>query len=137
MAYVRAYVAGFLATLVFHQLALGVLYLAGIVPVAPYATAPTPPFGVPSVISLAFWGGVWGLPLWPLIRRRRGPRYWLYAGLFGAVAPTAVALLVVFPLKGMAVSPGMIPVGAVLNATWGLGTAALALGLRRALPGTW
>ena len=36
MDYVRAYVAGFLATLLFHQLLLGLLYVAGIVPVAPF-----------------------------------------------------------------------------------------------------
>lgn len=125
-----AFAAGFTSTLLFHQMALGLLHLAGWSERAPYATAATPPFGVPAVVSLAFWGGVWGVPLWRLIRKRAGrPSYWLTALVFGAVAPTLVAGLVVAPLEGRPVAGGgeLAPllVGLTINAAWGIGTALL------------
>ena len=89
--------------------------------------APAPPFGIPSVLSLAFWGGVWGIALWLMIRRASGPRHFLLAVVLGAVLPTLVALLVVFPLKGMPLGGGWKPdllVGALLlNGAWGAGVA--------------
>ena len=56
---IRGFVAGFLAVLVCHQAALLGLHRAGIAP-APWNLAPVPPFGVPAVVSAAFWGGLWG-----------------------------------------------------------------------------
>lgn len=129
MTQVKAFLAGFLSTLAFHQGVLGLFYLAGAFPRAPFNLDPVPPFGVPSVISLAFWGGVWGIVLWELIRRSRGAKHWLLALAIGAIGPTAVALLVVMPMKGMAVAGGGDPkliVGAlILNGAWGLGVALL------------
>lgn len=131
MIYVKAFVAGFLATLVFHQGVYALFHLAGMVPGPPFNMAPTAPFGVPAVVSLAFWGGVWGLPAWWVIRNAAGTGYWLRAVIFGALAPSAVALFVVFPLKGLGVAGGWdskILVGAlILNGAWGLG---VALGMR-------
>jgi hypothetical protein len=48
------FIAGFLATLIFHQLALALLWWLGIAPFAPFSMAATRPLGVPAVISLAF-----------------------------------------------------------------------------------
>ncbi len=128
----RAFLAGFLATLAFHQGALGLLHAAGLLPVAPFSLAPTWPLGVPKVISLAFWGGVWAIVLWRLLRARVGASYWLGWLVLGAVGPTAVALLIVFPLKGVAVSLDMLPVGLLLNGVWGVGSALLLAALARA-----
>jgi hypothetical protein len=50
------FVAGFLATVIFHQLALALLWIIGVAPSGPFLMAPTRPFGVPAVFSLAFWG---------------------------------------------------------------------------------
>jgi hypothetical protein len=51
----------------------------------------------------------------------------LRAVLLGALGPTAVALFVVFPLKGMQMAAGWDPkliVGAlILNGVWGIGVA--------------
>jgi hypothetical protein len=133
--YVRAFVAGFLATLFFHQGALGVLHLAGIVSAAPWSLAATWPFGVPQVLSLAFWGGVWGVPIWYLMRHATGSAYWVRAMVFGAIGPTVVALMVVWPLKGRPFaadwSPGIWVFGLVLNGVWGLGLALFMRGLKR------
>ena len=128
MKIVASFVAGFVSTLVFHQGLLGLLHLAGATPRTPYAMAPTPPFQVPQVVSLAFWGGVWGILLWLAIRPLGGSwRYWLAALVVGALAPTIVAFFVVFPIKGQPVAGGWQPsllVGALLlNGAWGLGTA--------------
>ena len=88
-----------------------------------------PPLGVPAVISLAFWGGLWGVVLWLIVRKHAGARRWGWAALWGAFLPSAVALFLVMPLKGMQVAGGFDPkliVGALLlNAVWGLGVVLL------------
>lgn len=123
MVWVKAFFAGFLATLVFHQGVIALLWLAGVIPAAPWDMNSVPPIGLPKVISLAFWGGVWGLPVWWLIRRWRGARHWLAAFGVGAIGPTAVAMLVVFPLKGLDVSIVTVIGGLIVNGAWGVGVA--------------
>jgi len=127
MAYLKAFFAGFLSTLVFHQGGLAVLHGLKMTPRNPWVMAPTPPMGVPSVISLAFWGGLWGIALWLMIRGSGGSKYWLLAVVLGAILPTLVAFFVVFPMKGLPVGGGWKPdliVGALLlNGAWGLGVA--------------
>jgi hypothetical protein len=125
MQWFKAWLAGFLATLVFHQAVFGVFWLLGAVPAPPFALDPVGPLGIPKVISLAFWGGVWGLPAWALIRRAQGGSYWLRAILFGAIGPTAVAMLVVFPLKGLPVTVTTVIGGVLVNSAWGLGVGLL------------
>lgn len=121
MQWILAFVSGFVSTLIFHQGLIGILYWAGLAPSAPFAMDPVPPLGVPAVLSLAFWGGVWGWPVWWIVRRFHGVGYWLGGIGAGAVGPTAVALLVVFPLKGREVGLEMVPAGLMVNAAWGLG----------------
>ena len=106
MPHVRAFIAGFLSTLVFHQGVLTLFWLAGALPRAPYDMAPAPPLGVPAVISLAFWGGVWGVTIWQLLCNAAGRAYWFRALLIGAVLPSAVALFIVLPLKAMPMAGG-------------------------------
>ncbi|MBE9003129.1 hypothetical protein IQ274_34440 [Nostoc sp. LEGE 12447] len=127
---VLAFVAGFVAVLVFHQGLLALLHAINFAPRAPYQTTPTPPFGIPQFLSGAFWGGIWGL-IWASIRLRWqvNRSYWLTALLFGAVAPTLVAWFVVAPLKGLPIAggwklPAMIT-ALLVNGAWGLGTALL------------
>jgi hypothetical protein len=124
-----SFLAGFISTLTFHQGTLFVLHKAGLWPKPPYPMTPTPPFRIPAVISLALWGGLWGIVTWLLIRNQSGANYWIYAIVFGAIAPSIVALFVVFPAKGMPVAGGgspkvIIPV-LILNGMWGLGVAVL------------
>ena len=127
MTYAKAFLAGFLSTLVFHQGVLAILHGMGATARKAWVMAPTPPLGIPSVLSLAFWGGVWGIALWLMIRGSSGTPYWLLAVLLGAVLPTLVALFVVFPLKHLPVGGGWKPdilVGALLlNGAWGAGVA--------------
>jgi hypothetical protein len=123
------FVAAFLATLTFHQIGIWGLHAVGLTGAIPWTTTPIPPFGVPSVISLAFWGGVWGI-LFVLIERflARSPGgYWVGATLFGAIVPTLVLMFVVFPLKGRPLGGGfawqLIVTLLIAHGLWGLGTA--------------
>ncbi|MBL7249749.1 hypothetical protein JF515_04440 [Alcanivorax marinus] len=125
MQWVKAFVAGVLSTLIFHQGLLALLHAVGVVPAPAYNLAATEPLGVPAVLSLAFWGGIWGLPLWWLIRYKPARLFWLVSLLFGAIAPTVVAMLLVFPLKALPVSIGTWVGGFLLNGAWGLGVAIL------------
>ena len=128
MRYLLSFLAGFLATLIFHQGLLAFLHQAGASPRAAYSMAPAGPLHVPQVLSLAFWGGVWGIALWLAVGRWTGAGYWLAWLVLGALLPSVVALFIVFPLKGQPVAGGWDPkilVGALLlNGAWGLGTAA-------------
>ena len=121
------FLAGFLATLIFHQLTVALLWNIGVLPSAPFPMAPTQPFGVPAVFSLAFWGGVWGI-LFALVHGRFPPggAYWVAAFLFGAILPSLVALMVVLPLKGQPMGGGWHPPVLLriffINGVWGIGT---------------
>lgn len=125
MRSIQAFLAGYVATLLFHQGLWALFHRAGKVPNAAWDLTPTQPLGVPSVVSLAFWGGLWGVLLWQLIRKNQGLSYWLKALVIGAVGPSALALLVVFPLKGLAIAgggdPAVIAGALLLNAAWGFG----------------
>ena len=141
------FAAGFVSVLVFHQLMLALLHVIGITPATPYALKPVAPFGVPQVISSAFWGGIWGIVFVGVERvfPRGGAGYWAAAIAFGAVALTLVAWFIVAPLKGAPVAAGGKPAamatGLLVNGAWGFGTALLLrlqplLGANRAPFGT-
>jgi hypothetical protein len=127
MNYLKAFLMGYASTLIFHQGLIAILHEIGFIPRIPYSLAPTAPFQIPQVISLAFWGGVWGIPLWLVIRRMKHLKYWLTALIFGALLPSMVAWFVVFPLKGQPLAGGWKPVNLMmallLNGTWGIGVA--------------
>ena len=140
MAIVGGFLAGFFATLIFHQLAVAFLWSLHFAPGPAYQMTPRPPLGVPAVFSLAFWGGIWGILfayLSPFFGKGAG--YWVKALLFGGIFPSLVALLLVVPLKGGPIGAGwQIRIWCfafIVNACWGVGTALL-LGLaRRVRPG--
>lgn len=89
----------------------------------PWDFSPVAPLGVPKVISLSFFGGLWGIPLGLILEKLHGAKYWIAATVFGAIFPTAVAMLVVFPLKGITVVMKMVIIGLIVNAAWGIGVA--------------
>jgi hypothetical protein len=119
--YMRAFFAGFLSTLIFHQGLFAIFYLLSVIPKAPYNLEPTQPFGVPSVISLAFFGGLWGVLIWKFIAQLPRNSQIQRAIIYGAIGPTLIALVVVMPIKGVVFNPILIPFGLLLNGAWGLG----------------
>jgi hypothetical protein len=123
-----AFLAGALSVLIFQMGAGAVLYAAGILPNPPYSMAPTQPLGIPQSLSGAFWGGLWGIVMLPVLRSAVGSaRYWITAALFGGVVVGGVLLFIVLPLKGRPFAggwnPGLWLIILVLHAVFGLGTA--------------
>lgn len=120
------FISGAIAVLVFHQGALALLHSMGLTPNGAYPMNAAPPFGLPEVWSLAFWGGVWGVVLAASLARLHGATLVAAAVVFGAVLPTLVAWFVVAPLKGQPLAAGFAPaammIGPIVNAAWGLGT---------------
>jgi len=123
------FIAGFAATLIFHQVGVLLLHQVGVIQNFPYDLHPVPPLHVPRFISLAFWGGVWGIAF-VFVERGfgYGPlRYWIGAIVFGAIFPTAASWVFVAPLKGLPLGYGLhfpgVFVGPIVNGLWGFGTA--------------
>lgn len=125
-----AFVAGFIAVLAFHQPMLILLATLGLTKSQVYSLTPVGFLAIPKVISLSFWGGVWGIALYFASRgwKRNGFLY-VKALLFGMFLPTLVSWFVVSPLKGLPVAAGYavkgMATGLCVNAAWGLGAAIL------------
>ncbi|MEQ1717189.1 MAG: hypothetical protein ABL907_14605 [Hyphomicrobium sp.] len=122
-----AFIAGCLATLVFHQSTVAALNALQVMPAGfpPWSFDPVPPLGVPTVISKAFWGGLWAILLDLLLARTSGLTYWGGWTVLGALALSLVAIFVVPQMKGAAMPDFMsrMPIYAMVNGAWGLGTA--------------
>ncbi len=91
------FIAGFAATLIFHQSVWYLLMQADIIPAgrSAWPMDPIAPLGVPNIISKAFWGGLWGAALTFALGHLRGLAYWLAWIAVGALALTLVAFFVV------------------------------------------
>src|ERR1700682_6524611 len=129
MRLILAFVAGALAVPIFHQILLWILHAVGIVPTDPFSMERTKPLGVPTIVSISFWGGVWSF-LFALILPRwfSGTAYWIAAPVAGGLALTLVFMIVVWPLKVGGRPPhlvGLFIIGFLLNAAWGIGWALL------------
>ncbi len=124
-----AFVAGFLAVVIFHQVAALVLGMAGLAPagMVPWSLDPIAPLRVPAIVSRGFWGGVWAVALWPLMAGRIGVAWWIGWTVLGAIALPLVGIFVVPILKGGVPHDfwTRYPFSGAVNAVWGLGTAAL------------
>ena len=126
--YLISFLSAVTASLLFHQGALPILHAISFTSVAPFPVKPTQPFGLGQIWSLSFWGGVWGLVVAGVDRWfPKGAGYWVRALIFGAIFPSTVAWLIVFPLKGLPAGGGWhaagLAAGLMINGAWGLGTA--------------
>lgn len=128
---IKAFIAGVLAMLVFHQGALAGLHYLGETPIAAYVMAPGWFMGLPVLLLWSIWGGVWGVVLWGLIRGTEAAGYYVAAILLAAILPSAVYYFVVLPLAGNTLAQSLadqwdthLIAGVVLlHAFWGLGLA--------------
>jgi hypothetical protein len=100
------FAAGFISVLVFQAGATAILHAYGLAN-QPFNYTRTRPFGVPTVWSGAFFGGLWAL-VFGLVEKRfpRAPLYYACAFLFGAIAPVLVLWFVVSPIKGNPIAAG-------------------------------
>jgi len=128
------FVAGFVATLTMHQLVLALLSLAGLTSRTAFALQPTEPLAIPAVVSLALWGGLWGVALVGALRTLGSKADdWILALTLtltlGAVAPTLVNWLVAAPLHGLPLGYGWhlrdMVTSILVNASWAGGVAVL------------
>jgi hypothetical protein len=119
------FIAGAIAVLTFHQGMVAALHAAGWVQFAPYPTAPVPPFGVPRIADLCFWGGLYGAAFGLAMPRFTWPA-WLNGLILGVIA-ALVGMFVVAPLKGLPIAGGWVPANMLrslmINGFWGLGVA--------------
>ncbi|MBX9942503.1 MAG: hypothetical protein K2Y40_00345 [Reyranella sp.] len=132
------FIAGFVSVLVFHQLGFWIATEMGLAKAQIYNMKPVPPLGVPTILSAAFWGGLWGIVGAYVVQRLPaaldGPLGWI---LFAGVVVTLVNWFVVLPIKGAPMGggfrmPGVVVVP-VVYAFWGLGMWLISGLLRRAL----
>ncbi len=127
------FLAGAIAVPIFHQLTVLALHTAGLVPNPPFRTNPVPPFGVPTILNQAFWGGMWGLLYGAIMmaRPRLSPlMVGLAVGIFGAALAglTWIPLLRGLPMPIYDLNRWWRP--AVINGTWGLGMGIIFAALR-------
>jgi hypothetical protein len=85
-----------------------------------------PPWSVPTILSLAFWGGFWGIGAACLIPRLASPLNGVLGWvLFAAIIVTLANWFIVLPIKGAPVGGGFRMPGVVVlplvYALWGFG----------------
>ena len=125
MRAIFGFIAAAISVLVFHQAiceALHLLALPGMGMPPPYPTDPIAPLGVPRIVNLCFWGGLYGIVFGLVLPRLTAP-IWL-CGLGLGIIAALVGLLVVPAIKGLPVGSGF-PLGWVrsflINGCWGVG----------------
>jgi len=130
------FLSGVVAVAVFHQLASLLFGMVGLGEGAVYSFRPTPPFGVPRIMSQMFWGGVWGIVFAALFDRL--PARWPAAAVglaFGIVGPVLFGWTVVATLRGAPLFGGLVPTrmlaSVLINGAFGIGLALIFTGLRR------
>lgn len=123
---ILGFVAAAIAVLTFHQgmwALLHVLNLPGLGMPAPYPMRPIPPFGVPAVFNLCFWGGLYGVVFAVLSPRFTWPM-WL-CGLITGVIAALVGMFVVAGIKGAPIGGGWVLLNWVrsilINGSFGVG----------------
>ncbi len=117
------FIAAAIAVLTFHQGLIAVMHEVGWVRFVAYRTTPVPPFGIPAIVSLCFWGGLYGAVFGLAMPRFTWP-LWLCGMILGVIA-VVVGWFVVLPLKGLPVGGGWVPINMlrslVINGFWGVG----------------
>jgi len=123
------FVAAVISVLIFHQgmwTILHYLALPGIGMPAPFPIDGVAPFGVPRIISLCFWGGLWGALFGAVWRGPRSSTWW--AGIILGVAAALTGLFIVPAIKGLPIG-GLVLNNWIrsllINGSWGLGVGLL------------
>lgn len=133
---IPGFIAGFLAVLTFHQAMVGVLHATDVIGGVPFSLAPVPPFRVPRLIDLCFWGGVWGLAFALVVRWVPGTA--LIQGILLGIAAVLASHLLIVPFGGGSISQGWefhgIVVSLAINCFWGIGVSLLLPSLQSGQP---
>jgi len=118
-------VAGAIAMLMFHQVTLQVFFWCGWTAQAAFRIAHVPPFNIPMVVSITFWGAVYGGIFGWFAPRMPGSL--IVRGLLAGVFATLMAWFIVRPIAGYDIAfgwaSGPMLRSAVANLMWGFGVA--------------
>lgn len=126
----RAIVIGFaaavLSVLIFHQGTIWGMRELGWINARPWNLATrVPPYGVPVLVNLCFWGGLYGIVIGVLLRTTRLPP--LLTGFVVGVCAALVGWTIVPMIKGGPLFAGgnanALLRGALINGAFGWGTA--------------
>ncbi len=121
------FIAGAISVLTFHQGMVAALHLVGLTQSAAYRTTPMPPLGVPMIVDLCFWGGLYGLAFGLLLPRFTWP-LWVCGLVLGVIA-ALVGMFIVAPLKGNPIAAGWhawpMARSVLVNGFWGFGVAVI------------
>jgi len=102
---------------------LHTLALPGLTMPPPYPIDPIPPWGIPRIMNLCFWGGLYGFVFGLTLPRLTAP-LWL-CGLGLGVIAALVGILVVPAVKGLPIGSGWILQNWIrsllINGFWGIG----------------
>ncbi len=126
MRAVFGFIAAAISVLTFHQAmweALHVLALPGLGMPPAYPMGAVAPLGIPRILDLCFWGGLYGVVFGLLMPRMTAP-LWLCGLGFGIIA-ALVGLLVVPAIKGLPIGAGWVVLNwaksLLINGSWGIG----------------
>jgi hypothetical protein len=116
-------VAGALSMLLFHQTTLQVLYWIGVNSHPAFRLSVVAPFNAPMIVSITFWGAIFGAAVSLLVPRQLGS--WLLRSVLAGLFVVAMAWFVVRPLAGHPAAFGWHPRSMALSFTanlmWGFG----------------
>ena len=123
------FIAGVLATLVFHQGTIWLYHLIGLpFPFGAWNMRPNA-YGAPAVLALSFWAGVWGALLAVLLAARPTLPARLAGFVLGAIVPSVWGWTVIATLRGAPVFAGgnlpLIMLVLFVNGVWGWATVVL------------
>jgi hypothetical protein len=120
------FIAGGISVLTFHQGAWAIFHyldIPGLGMPPPFPTDAVPPFHVPRILNLCFWGGVWGALFGTVWHGPRSSNWW--AGIILGVCAALFGLFVVAAIKGLPIAGGWVLgnwiKSVLINGTWGLG----------------
>ena len=137
---IAGFIAGVLATLIFHQGAYFIMKQFGMpLPGQPWNMAPAAQaYGLPSLVNLMFWSGLWGILFAVLYDRIPGGQGWLKGVVFGCVFPMLLgSWLIVALLKGQPILAGLLTDGNVMRLRNGFLLNGLAFGVGLGLLYPW
>ena len=137
---IAGFIAGAVSVLLFHQFGFFIANELGLLKAQLYNMRPVPPLGVPTIISSAFWGGLWGIAGAYVVPRLPaaldGPLGWI---LFAGIIVTLVNWFIVLPIKGSPIGGGFrmpnVVVVPLVYAFWGFGMWVIFGLVRRVLGG--
>ena len=126
MRLLTGFVAAVLSVLIFHQGMWGLLHvldMAGYQMPAPYPMRAIPPWNVPAIVNLCFWGGLYGAVFGLLAPRFTLPM-WM-CGLITGLIAVLVGFFVVPAIKGLPMGGGYAlndwVRSILINGTFGIG----------------